>query len=521
MGPSRPRYVPKGGYLIDFSERVTPKLRRLLEKEEREARRHTEACADNDPPEERGSGSGSGRERERESSTCTAMVLWSGDEGAAEKGVVSADVRRVDSNLPTAAFVAPLAGDGAHANHVGAVGSVTPDTSVAASATPRSSWKPPGCLRQPLWRRPNKAKARAKQGENANANAKSKTTAGRDGGQRSTTAPPTAPPTATLAAHPCPACHQHTQQQQALHLKAIRIESLAAKCSREMKEFEAYKEDELRRLAEMKEAFKAKKKRDALAQTAEARASSQHTDLARLRIKLEDIEGALAAQRLKHKGDKEKWALEGQRYRDEIAALKEEIGGLNELISSKNGTNGTLRKATGSANFNANFNANVGTDVDASGAAVGAAAGTFRKAAAASAGSIGTPSTPVDVSDGSTSVHVHHYDNNTVERRWNDGSSTVQYLYENGDVRQSDSSGIVEYLYAGVECWNTSYPDGDHVYYFKDGRRECHGADGTVQILVDGHHRAYGCCDGGSGTAAGIPVDKINPKLLQPCPRKL
>ena len=97
MGPSRPRYVPKGGYLIDFSERVTPKLRRLLEKGEREARRHTEACADNDPPEERGSGSGSGRERERESSTCTAMVLWSGDEGAAEKGVVSADVRRVDS----------------------------------------------------------------------------------------------------------------------------------------------------------------------------------------------------------------------------------------------------------------------------------------------------------------------------------------------------------------------------------------------------------------------------------------
>ncbi len=520
MGPSRPRYVPKGGYLVDFSERVTPKLRRLLEKEEREARRHTEACADNDPPEERGSGRGRGSERERESSTCTAMVVWSGDEGAAEKGVVSADVRRADSNLPTAAFAAPLAGDGVHANHVGAV------ESVAASATPRSSWKPPGCLRQPLWRRPNKAKARSKKGENTNANpnpnpnanTNTNTTAGRDGGQRSTTAPTTATP----AAHPCPACHQHTQQQQALHLKAIRIESLAAKCSREMKEFEAYKEDELRRLAEMKEAFKAKKKRDALAQTAEARASSQHTDLARLRIKLEDMEGALAAQRLKHKGDKEKWALEGQRYRDEIAALKEEIGGLNELISSKNGTNGTLRMATGSANANAKANANVGADAnDASEAAVGAAAGTFRKATAASAGSIGTPSTPVDVSDRSTSVQVHHHDNNTVERRWNDGSSTVQYLYENGDVRQSDSSGIVEYLYAGVDCWNTSYPDGDHVYYFKDGRRECHGADGTVQILVDGHHRAYGCCDGGSGTAAGIPVDKINPKLLQPCPRKL
>ena len=66
---------------------------------------------------------------------------------------------------------------GSMSTHVGAV------ESVAASATPRSSWKPPGCLRQPLWRRPNKAKARAKKGENANANANANantnTTAGR------------------------------------------------------------------------------------------------------------------------------------------------------------------------------------------------------------------------------------------------------------------------------------------------------------------------------------------------------
>ena len=116
-------------------------------------------------------------------------------------------------------------------------------------------------------------------------------------------------------------------------------------------------------------------------------------------------------------------------------------------------------------------------------------------------------------------VHVH--ENNTVETRWDDG--VVQYVYENGDVRQSDGRGIVEYLYADIECWNTSYPDGDHVYYFKDGRRECHRADGTVQILLDGHQRAHGCCvsqSGGKTTAASIPVDRINPKLLHACPTK-
>ena len=109
---------------------------------------------------------------------------------------------------------------------------------------------------------------------------------------------------------PCGSCVQladekdalKTQQQQ-LHLKTIRVEALASKCSREMKEFEAYKEEELRRLSELREALKVKKKRDALAQTAEARAASQHTDVARLRMQLEECEAELSAQRLKNKSD--------------------------------------------------------------------------------------------------------------------------------------------------------------------------------------------------------------------------
>lgn len=274
------------------------------------------------------------------------------------------------------------------------------------------------------------------------------------------------------------------QQQQALHAKKIRIESLAAKCSREMKEFEAYKEEELRRLAEMKDAFRAKKKRDALAMTAEARASSQHAELARLRLKVEELEGALEAQRAKHKGDKEKWAVDVQRYRDEISELKEEVRGFTE-------------RAMG------------GRELEGGGKA----------GSIVSTESIETPSTP---GYSGNDVQMHRHANSTVEKRWKDGTGRVQYLYENGDIRQSDGSGVVEYLYAGVDCWNTSYADGDHVYYFKDGRRECHGADGTVQILADG--RCWGCCndDPGrtSGTAVRIPVDKINPKLLRACPIK-
>lgn len=304
--------------------------------------------------------------------------------------------------------------------------------------------------------------------------------------------------------------HQH---QHALHLKTIKVESLASKCAREMKAFEAYKAEELKRLSDLEEAFKLKKKRYSLAQTAEARASSQHTDLARMRIKVEEVEAALAAQRLKNKKDKDKHSAEIQRYREEVSVLKDEVCELNAALArvSEAGAKGTGCPSVDTMDRRANRSSG-----------------------------IDTPSTPGDWGTHATEVHgkygecaesrkherkkgiVRVHENGTVETQWDDG--VAQYTYENGDVRQSYAHGIVEYLYADIGCWNTSYPDGEHMYYFKDGRRECHQVDGTVQILVDGHRQAYACCrpeSGGHQATKPISRDRVNPKLFQACPTKI
>ena len=418
------------------------------------------------------------------------IVVWSGDRGGQARGS-TAEVPSLAT--PSGSSTAPSFAPSTASIHP-SPSAVSADT-IACAPKARSSWKPPGCLRQSLWKRPIKPVKKAR-------------TPARG--------PPPPPPItvdqcltrASLAEEK----DVLQQQQQALHLRTIKVESLASKCAREMKAFEAYKAEELKRLSDLKEAFKLKKKRDVLAQTAKARTSSQHTDLARMRIKVEEGEAALAAQRLRNKTDKDKYSAEIQRYREEVTSLKDELREMNAALARASGA-GTGARATD------------GTNTD-------------RRARQSS--DIDTPSTPGDYSTYTTEVYgklseyaearkrerkegvVRVHENKTVETRWDDGA--VQYVYDNGDVRQSYAFGIVEYLYADIACWNTSYPGGDHVYYFKDGRRECHHADGTVQILVDGQRKAYACCRPESSahqTTASIPEEHVNPKLLQAPPTKL
>lgn len=136
--------------------------------------------------------------------------------------------------------------------------------------------------------------------------------------------------------------------------------------------------------------------------------------------------------------------------------------------------------------------------------------------------SVRLPSTPDEQPcPASTEVMKHgiveeiKHPNNTVERRWANGSK--QFVYENGDVRQTFDSQVVQYYYSSIDCWNTSYPNGDHVYYFKDGRRECHCSDGTIQILLQNHQVAYST-QGPLHALQSIPIHSINTNLLQPCP---
>ena len=136
---------------------------------------------------------------------------------------------------------------------------------------------------------------------------------------------------------------------------------------------------------------------------------------------------------------------------------------------------------------------------------------------------IQSPATPQDTSEHMSTpvspqqtVRIVHHDNNTIEKQLSNG--TVQFLYDNGDVRQSyESSGIVEYFYSDIGCWDTSYPNGDHVYHFKDGRRECHCSDGIIQILLAGQQAAYSTKPD-SSKMQSIPLRSLNRKILQACP---
>ena len=222
-----------------------------------------------------------------------------------------------------------------------------------------------------------------------------------------------------------------------------------------------------------------KKKRDALASASEVRGSSHHTELARMRIQIQEYEATLQSLRDKMKMELQRNTLDVERYRERQKEMEEEITMLRNSLANRQNT----KKGS----------------------------------------TIQSPATPQDTSEHMSTpvspqqtVRIVHHDNNTIEKQLSNG--TVQFLYDNGDVRQSyESSGIVEYFYSDIGCWDTSYPNGDHVYHFKDGRRECHCSDGIIQILLAGQQAAYSTKPD-SSTMQSIPLRSLNRKILQACP---
>ena len=109
--------------------------------------------------------------------------------------------------------------------------------------------------------------------------------------------------------------------------------------------------------------------------------------------------------------------------------------------------------------------------------------------------------------------------NGTVEYAWENGRRKLEY--SNGDVKQEGVSGMVEYYYADVNCWNVSHPSGEEIYYFSEGRREAHLKDGTIQVLIEGHLSAYVCTSNGQAPSEKLPLSKLNVYLLYPCPQEI
>ncbi len=64
-----------------------------------------------------------------------------------------------------------------------------------------------------------------------------------------------------------------------------------------------------------------------------------------------------------------------------------------------------------------------------------------------------------------------------------DPSDSSSIRFANGNIKRAVSGGIVEYFYAEVDTWQTSYASGLEVYHFPSGQTEGHHPDGVKEIV--------------------------------------
>jgi centromere protein J len=73
------------------------------------------------------------------------------------------------------------------------------------------------------------------------------------------------------------------------------------------------------------------------------------------------------------------------------------------------------------------------------------------------------------------------YTNGTMKTTHPDGSSSIRF--RNGDYKHQLQDGRVDYYYAEVATWQSSYRGGLEVFHFPTGQREGHHADGVKEIV--------------------------------------
>eukprot|EP00889_Picochlorum_renovo_P002101 jgi/Picre1/29131/NNA_004524.t1 len=233
------RYVPKGGYLVDFEKRITPKLKRLMEKESGDVKAKEECTMSGDTP----------------SSECMALVLWNGGQPPAESSAV--------------------------------VEHVTQTTHTKNTSQHKTHWKPPGCLKRQLWKRPA-SWARSAKKKNQHMDDK-------------------APPVSV---------DDEAQKQAEEYLKEERCRVLDVKVLTGDEGVSGvqggrdgeYSADEM--------SVKQRRIRDKLAGASEARGSLHHAEIAKLRVQIEEFEAALKDAKAKGKAQAQKHHVEIAKYKN-------------------------------------------------------------------------------------------------------------------------------------------------------------------------------------------------------------
>ena len=78
------------------------------------------------------------------------------------------------------------------------------------------------------------------------------------------------------------------------------------------------------------------------------------------------------------------------------------------------------------------------------------------------------------------------------------------------------STGKVEYFYAEVQTWHTTYPDDIEVFHFPNGQTEAHHPSGLKEVVFPDGAIRHAFMD---GQELAVDAVRISDAIQRPCPQ--
>ena len=76
-------------------------------------------------------------------------------------------------------------------------------------------------------------------------------------------------------------------------------------------------------------------------------------------------------------------------------------------------------------------------------------------------------------------------------------------------------AGKVEYFYAEVQTWHTTYPDRLEVFHFPNGQTEAHHPNGLKEVVFADGALRHAFPD---GSETSVDAQKLSAAIRLPCP---
>ncbi|KAG7668094.1 putative Centromere protein J [Nannochloris sp. 'desiccata'] len=342
----------------------------------------------------------------------------------------------------------------------------------------------------------------------------------------------------------------------AAHLRR-RLEQEMAKVTKERRDFEAYKEEELKNIRAAAEEIAHKQQRDRLAEGARQRAAAKDISL-QDKAEAESLRAELEAARREAGKEAGRHRMEVERLRRKISRMELEVTELSagikaaesdraqaweesqrykELAKKKgmawspthqNTTQSCSSSVLGVLSCSPDMRSSCCDDEysksnrsESSASSSSAVAG-----AAAAAAEQGETSAAAEIKNHESTIalpEIARFPNGSIQRTWRDGHISTTFI--NGDIKQELPSGTTEYFFKEVSVWQVSHPTtGVETFYFPNGRVESHlpvGEDGSSvqkETLLPGGAGALRTFDGGDSRQLPVTVASLRKETLMPRP---